>query len=152
MQARVTPHHVWRHPSGASCSFYGAAPHGAGWEAKAEGFAVWSHDTVIRSHADKAKAEADAARLNAKAAADRAEHVAAWAPVMAPIQWSRSKGNDGVTRHHSGERYSIVSDGGLYAVECDGALEELSAFRTLAKAKAWCERMIRSERQEATFS
>jgi hypothetical protein len=148
---RVTLDHVWRHTDGRSCSFYGAAPHGPGWAVEPTGWAVWNDRCIIAAYPDKAAADAHAARLQAKAECELGAHREAFKHRAAPIVWRRAAGNDGVTRHHSGERYSIACHCGWFQVEHDGNAGENPGFRSLAKAKAWCARVIMSGRDDIAF-
>jgi hypothetical protein len=160
----VETYRVHVNAAGRVVSFYGALPWwneaqriAEGWRTEDRGFTIADRDTNTvglgrAPFTTRAEAEAFAAKANADDAARRAEHAAAWAPVNRPIAWTRARGDDGTTRHHSGEGYAIACQGGAYVVECDGSpVPDLRPFPSLAKAKAWAERQIRSARQAATF-
>ena len=156
---KVIPNQVYVHTSGRQTSPYGAAPWTSpqdkpNWTLVQRGW-TWA-DTETGTvglgrpaMSTREDAEAFAAHWNAQRAAARAQHERDWAPVMAPIAWTKQRGNDGVLRHHSGEGWSIVKHGPTYIVENRG--EKWIAVRSLAKAKEQAGRMIRSDRQEKTF-
>lgn len=157
----VIPSRVWRSASGRTVSPYGALPWwneaqrvSEGWEMVTRGWTLADAQTntvgLCRVPFDtEAEAAAEALRLNTAWNEQRARHEREWAPIQAPITWTKARGNDGVTRSHSGEGYAIAHLAGWYGVEHEG--EQLVAFRSLAKAKAWAEGCIRSDRKDRTF-
>lgn len=159
----VIPSRHYRSASGRTASIYGATPWLSEAQRIAEGWqtvqAGWTlSDSVTNTvglgrvpFATEAEAAAYAATLNAEWAAGMERHRKAWEPIKAPVIWEASTGNDGVRRHHSGERYSIACLDGFYVVEEDGKPVGLLPYRTLAKAKAWAESAIRSDRKDRVF-
>lgn len=154
---------VWRASNGRTASIYGALPWWSdaerdrdGWNMVHVGWTLSDRDTnaigcgrVPWKTREEAQSVAD--EWNAADEKRRAEHAREWAPINAPIVWTKARGNDGVTRHHSGERYAIAVHGPYYVAECDGEAETFAPFRNLAKAKEWCARQIRSDRRERAF-
>lgn len=156
----VIPNRFYRHkPTGRVASFWGAAPwwgpQPEEWETVTDGYTTSNPDGTVGMSCitDRSLGAVSAlvARLNAERSAALEKHRREWAPVNAPIEWRKAVGNDGVTRHHSGEGYSIAKLGDWYQVE-HGDEPDLPAYRSLAKAKEWCARCIRSERKDRAFA
>lgn len=156
---------VWRAANGRTASIYGALPWWGGeavrirdgWEMVDVGWTIADRDTNTvgccrEPWSTREAAQAVADEWNAADTARRASHAREWAPVLKPVEWTVAVGNDGARRHHSGERWSIRCEAGRYHVEQDGADYGIFPFSSLAKAKAWCERIIRSDRQQRTFA
>ena len=152
---------VHRHISGRVASIYGAAPwcserERAEWRVSYEGWTWRDTDTntvgLCRAPVSSQKEAQDIAdAINARRAAQRAAHAKAWAPVHAPIEWERSRDNEGYTVHRSGEGYSIRKLGAWYQCEDIAGTDELPAYRSLKAAREWCEMCIRSERKDRVF-
>ena len=161
MTITVIEHCEWRRDDGMQASVYGAVP----WTSSAEKprWTMVSRGWTWRDMKSgtvglgrmpaptKAEAEAVAAQINAHIHSSRVEHAKAWAPVNAPIIWTKSKNNAGETLHHSGEGWSIRKAGDWFQVENAEGDDNFPSFRTIKKARDWAERMIRSDRQKKAF-
>lgn len=159
MTITVIEHREWRRDDGMLASVYGAVPWTSAaekprWTMISRGW-TWKRDDggvgLGRPPAStKAEADAVAAKWNAYFARAHAAQVKAWAPVNAPIIWTKSKNNAGETLHYSGEGWSIRKAGDWFQVE-NAEGDDLPSFRTIKKARDWAERMIRSDRQKKAF-
>lgn len=159
----VIPHRFWRRDDGRTASPYGALPYWhtdtaekARWTLVTDGYTTSNPDgtiglSCIRDRSFEA-VSALVAKLNAERNAARIAHEKAWAPVNAPIEWRKQIGNDGLTRHYAEHGMSIVKDGAAYVCVDHGDDEDMPAYRSLAKAKAWCEQVIRSRRKAEAFA
>lgn len=159
----VIEHRFWQHAaSGRTASVYGAGPcwgdpAAQGWQVVTRGWTWRDNDNgtvgLCRvAVATREEAEAVAREINAKRAAARAQHERDWAPVNAPVVWTRREANDGATIWTSGEGYTVRKVDGWHFCEDIDDTPDLPAFRALAKAKDWCDRCIRSERAARRFA
>jgi hypothetical protein len=159
---RVIERRFWRHTSGATASLYGAVPwhtstEAADWEIVAEGYTVQDSETGTIGHPGLATrsreaVEAFAERENARRARIRTEQAMRLSAMTVAIDWRTEKSADGRRRYRSGRGFAIECHGHGYAcVSEDGTEpdEEWPVFGKLQKARAWCEAMIRSRRQDA---
>jgi hypothetical protein len=160
---RVIPSRHHLRDDGLKASVYGACPwlndnERDRWTVVTNGWTWWDDmtNTVGMGRAPvatQAEAETLASGWNARREADRAEHVAFWQPINAPVEWVRSRGNDGAVSYHSGEAWAIrkIHTGAriIYVPDDGTDLNNQPQSSTLAGAKEWTARRIRVARTDA---
>lgn len=149
---QVVPYTFYRHVSGKTASFWGAAPwvnevEKADWSVVTEGFTVYNVESgtfgmgrppfKTREEADQYVAEYNVNRINVMQKA-----IAMRETINAPVKWVKNQ-----NVYDCGEGYTITVENGAYIIAVKGDSTDYPIYKSLKKAKDWCEQCIRTERK-----